>query len=68
MMNLDDLEAAMRTAKAMGQSKIPVHLFVLAERLAGCREAVEVVECQHCKRVWAVETERHQVFELRAGQ
>jgi len=29
---------------------------------------VEVVECQHCKRVWAVETERHQVFELRAGQ
>ncbi len=46
MMNLDDLEAAMRTAKAMGQSKIPVHLFVLAERLAGCREAVEVGEIQ----------------------
>lgn len=67
-MTLGDLEAALRTAMAMDQSTIHEHLFVLAERLAGCREAVEVVECQHCKRVWAVETERHQVFELRAGQ
>lgn len=29
---------------------------------------VEVVECQHCKRKWAVETERHQVHELRGAK
>ena len=45
-MTLGDLEAAMKTATAMGQSKIHEHLFVLAERLAGCREAVEVGEIQ----------------------
>jgi hypothetical protein len=42
MTNLEDLEAAMKTAKAMGQSKIPVHLFVLADLLAKAREAVEM--------------------------
>lgn len=45
-MTLDDLEAAMKTAKAMGQSKIPVHLFTLAQLLAKCREAVEVSELE----------------------
>jgi len=29
---------------------------------------VDVVECEHCKRVWAVETERHQVHELRIAE
>ena len=28
-------------------------------------ETVDIVECEHCKRKWAVETERHQVYELR---
>lgn len=42
MTTLEDLEAAMRTAKAMGQSKIPVHLFVLADLLSKAREAMEI--------------------------
>ena len=42
MTNLEDLEAAMRTAKEMGQSKIHVHIFVIAELLAKCREAIAV--------------------------
>ena len=41
-MNLEDLEAAMKTAKAMGQSKINVHIFVLADLLSKAREAMEV--------------------------
>lgn len=41
-MTLGDLEAAMRTAKAMGQSKIPVHLFVLADLLSKAREAMAI--------------------------
>ena len=45
-MTLGDLKAALRTAMAMDQSTIHEHLFVLAERLAGCREAVEVGEIQ----------------------
>lgn len=45
-MTIDDLEAAMHTAKAMGQSKINVHIFVLAELLARCREAMEVSELE----------------------
>jgi len=45
-MTIEDVEAALRTAMAMDQSTIHEHLFVLAERLAGCREAVEVGEIQ----------------------
>lgn len=40
MTTLDDLEAALRTAKAMGQSKIPIHIFTLADLLAAKRELV----------------------------
>lgn len=40
-MTLGDLDAAMKTATAMGQSKIHVHIFVLAALLSKCREAVE---------------------------
>lgn len=42
MTTLDDLEAAMKTAKAMGQSKVPVHIFVLADLLSKARQAVEM--------------------------
>lgn len=42
MTNLEDLEAAMKTAKAMGQSKIPVHIFTLADLLAAKREQIEM--------------------------
>lgn len=49
-MNLDDLEAAMKTAKAMGQSKIPVHLFVLADLLAKAREAIEMTDLERDAR------------------
>lgn len=40
MTTLDDLEAAMKTAKAMGQSKVPVHIFTLADLLAAKREQI----------------------------
>lgn len=43
---LDDLEAAMKTAKEMGHSKISVHIFVLADLLAKCRELVEMSEME----------------------
>lgn len=46
MTTLEDLEAAMRTAKAMGQSKIPVHLFVLADLLSKAREAMEITSIE----------------------
>jgi hypothetical protein len=29
-------------------------------------EAVDFVECEHCKRRWAVATDDHTVYELRA--
>jgi len=45
-MTFGDLEAAMKTATAMGQSKIHVHIFVLAALLSKCREAVEIGEIQ----------------------
>ena len=41
-MTLEDLEAAMKTAKAMGHSKINVHIFVLADLLSKAREAMEI--------------------------
>ena len=39
---IDDLEAAMRVAKAQGKSTIPIHLFKLAELLAKFREVAEI--------------------------
>jgi len=42
MTTLEDLEAAMKTAKAMGQSKVPVHIFVLADLLSKARQAIEM--------------------------
>lgn len=46
MTTLDDLEAALKTAKAMGQSKIHVHIFTLADLLSKCREAMEVTDLE----------------------
>lgn len=43
-MNIDALEAAMKTAKAQGKSPMPVHLFVLADLLAKFRETVAGTE------------------------
>lgn len=42
MTTLEDLEAALKTAKAMGQSKVPVHIFVLADLLSKARQAIEM--------------------------
>ena len=45
-MNLSDLEAAMKTATANGQSKIPIHIFVLADLLSKAREAMAITDIE----------------------
>ena len=45
-MNINDLEAAMKTAKAQGRSTVPVHIFVLANLLSKFREVATLSEIE----------------------
>lgn len=47
---LTDLEAAMRTAKAMQQSRVPIHIFVLAKLIAGYRQSLEATDLERDAR------------------
>lgn len=47
---LDDLEAAVRTAKTMQQSRVPIHVFTLAQLIAGYRKSLEATDLERDAR------------------